>query len=47
LLPGRARLGKGPVWLIRHARPLADVIDDQLTFDELDEPGCDSGWGFT
>jgi hypothetical protein len=43
----RRELGKDPAWLTRHARPLAEVIDDQLTFDDLDQPGCDSGWCFT
>lgn len=41
----RRDLGKDPVWLTRHARPLADVIDDQLVLDGLD--GCDSGWCWT
>ena len=41
----RRELGKDAVWLTRHARPLADVIDDQLVFDGLD--GCESGWCMT
>jgi hypothetical protein len=43
----RRELGKDSVWLTRHARPLVEVIDDQLSFDDLAEPGCDSGWCFT
>jgi hypothetical protein len=41
----RHELGKDPVWLTRYARPLADVIDDQLVLDGFD--GCDSGWCMT
>lgn len=41
----RAQLGKDPVWLTRHGRPLAEVVDDQLVLDGLD--GCDSGWCHT
>ena len=41
----RAGLGKDDVWLTRHARPLADTVDDQLVLDGLD--GCDSGWCMT
>lgn len=40
----RGELGKDPVWLTRHARPLAEVIDDQLV---LDFDGCESGWCMT
>lgn len=38
-------LGKDHVWLTRHARPLAQTVDDQLTLDGMD--GCDSGWCMT
>ena len=43
----RAMLGKDKVWLTRHARPLDQVVDDQLVLD-LDGPdGCDTGSCFT
>lgn len=47
----RAELGKDNVWLTRFARPLNEVIHDQLVFG-LDDPGtddapCDSGHCFT
>lgn len=42
----RRELGRDPVWLTRHARPLAETVDDQLSFDDLHESGCDSGWCF-
>jgi hypothetical protein len=41
----RRRLGKDHVWLTRHARPLASVVDDQLVLPGLD--ACDSGWCMT
>lgn len=41
----RHSLGKDPVWLTRHGRPLATVIDDQPTLPGLDS--CDSGWCMT
>lgn len=34
-----------PVFLTRRGIPLADTLDDQLSFDGLD--GCDSGWCMT
>jgi hypothetical protein len=34
-----------PVFLTRHGVPLADTLDDQLSFDGMD--GCDSGWCMT
>jgi len=43
----RRELGRDPVWLTRQARPLAETLDDQLSFDDLDGDGCDSGWCFT
>lgn len=43
----RRELGRDSVWLTRHARPLAETVDDQLSFEDLDEGGCDSGWCFT
>ena len=40
-------LGKDKVWLTGHARPLDQVVDDQLVLD-LDGPdGCDTGSCFT
>lgn len=41
----RDEQGKAHVWLTRHARPLAETVDDQLVLDGLD--GCDSGWCMT
>lgn len=42
----RAALGKDPVYLTRHGRPLTTVFThDQLVLDGLD--GCDSGWCMT
>jgi 3'-phosphoadenosine 5'-phosphosulfate sulfotransferase (PAPS reductase)/FAD synthetase len=41
----RHHLGRDNVWLTRHARPLATVIDDQLVLPGLD--ACDSGWCMT
>lgn len=42
----RSMLGKDPVYLTRHGRPLATVFaHDQLTLDGLD--GCDSGYCMT
>lgn len=41
----RRALGRDPVWLTRHGRPLAEVIDDQEPLPGLD--GCDSGWCMT
>lgn len=43
----RRQLGKDPVWLTRHARPLGEVVDDQLTLGGIGEVGCDSGWCMT
>jgi hypothetical protein len=43
----RRSLGKDEVWLTRYGRPLAEVIDDQLTFDAPGADGCDSGWCMT
>ncbi|WP_196450490.1 phosphoadenosine phosphosulfate reductase [Planomonospora sp. ID82291] len=44
----RSDLGKDPVWLTRHAAPLADVVstDDVLPLD-FGDGTCDSGWCFT
>lgn len=41
----RRELGKDAVWLTRRARPLAEVVDDQLVLDGMD--GCESGWCMT
>jgi hypothetical protein len=41
----RACLGRDPVWLTRHACPLATAIGDQLQLPGLD--GCESGWCMT
>lgn len=42
----RRELGKDPVYLTRHGRPLAEVVtDNQLVLDGMD--GCDSGWCMT
>jgi hypothetical protein len=43
----RRGLGKGDVWLTRNARPLAEVVDDQLTLDGIGTDGCDFGWCLT
>lgn len=41
----RMMLGKDHVWFTRRARPLREVVNDQLTLDGMD--GCDSGWCMT
>jgi hypothetical protein len=42
----RKALGKDPVYLTRHGRPLAEVVTTaQLVLDGMD--GCDSGWCMT
>lgn len=41
----RDTLGKDHVFLTRHGRPLADVVDDQPQLDGMDS--CDSGWCMT
>lgn len=41
----RKELKRDPVWLTRRGRPLATVVDDQLSLPGLD--GCDSGWCMT
>lgn len=33
--------------LTRHARPLAQVIEDQPARGQPEDPGCDSGWCLT
>jgi hypothetical protein len=43
----RVVLGKDPVWLTRHARPLAQTVDDQLQLFADDGTDCDSGFCFT
>jgi hypothetical protein len=43
----RAALGKDPIYLTRHGRPLAAAIPagaDPLPFDDPAGGGCDSGW---
>lgn len=47
LNPRRRSLGKDEVWLTRHGRPLAEVVDDQLTLGGTGNDGCDSGWCLT
>lgn len=43
----RAQLGKDPVYLTRHGRPLAEVVtSNQGVLDGMDV-GCDSGWCMT
>jgi hypothetical protein len=41
----RATLGKDPMWLTRHGRPLIEVVDEQAQLPGMD--GCDSGWCWT
>lgn len=41
----RHRIGRDDVYLTRFGKPLAEVLDDQLSFDGMD--GCDSGWCMT
>lgn len=43
----RQELGKDDVWLTRHARPLAQVIEDPPTPGHPEDPDCDSGWCLT
>ena len=40
------QLGRGSLWMTRHARPLGEVVSDQLVLD-LEESPCDSGRCFT
>lgn len=43
----RASLGKDEVWLTRFARPLAGVVDDQMTLDVDSTDSCESGYCMT
>lgn len=43
----RARIGKDEVWMTRFARPLDEVVSDQLVLDVGDLDNCESGFCMT
>jgi len=40
-------LQRRPLWLTRYAKPLAEVVHEQMTLDDEEEHPCDSGRCFT